>query len=64
MIKEVLAVDKAVQELANELFEQKSLLILGRGYNFATCLEGALVGLLFNCLSYDFNFIVIKSQLC
>ncbi|XP_046859829.1 glutamine--fructose-6-phosphate aminotransferase [isomerizing] 2-like [Xenia sp. Carnegie-2017] len=42
MIKEVLAVDKAVQELANELFEQKSLLILGRGYNFATCLEGAL----------------------
>lgn len=42
LIKEVLEVDKCIQTLAKELYEQKSLLILGRGYNFATCLEGAL----------------------
>ena len=29
-------------EIANELYDKKSLLIMGRGYNFATCLEGAL----------------------
>jgi glucosamine--fructose-6-phosphate aminotransferase (isomerizing) len=41
----VLKVDDAIKELAKELYEQKSLLILGRGYNFATCLEGALVSI-------------------
>jgi len=41
-IKEVLQVDNPVLELAKELFEQKSLLVMGRGYNYATCLEGAL----------------------
>ena len=25
-----------------ELYEKRSLLIMGRGYNYATCLEGAL----------------------
>ena len=25
-----------------QLIDKKSLLIMGRGYNFATCLEGAL----------------------
>ena len=29
-------------EIAKELYDKKSLLIMGRGYNFATCLEGAL----------------------
>jgi len=32
-----------MQELAKELYQHKSLLIMGRGFNFATCLEGALV---------------------
>ncbi|XP_053963851.1 glutamine--fructose-6-phosphate aminotransferase [isomerizing] 2 isoform X2 [Anastrepha obliqua] len=41
-IREVLKLDKQVQELAKDLFHHKSLLIMGRGYNFATCLEGAL----------------------
>ncbi|XP_052770783.1 glutamine--fructose-6-phosphate aminotransferase [isomerizing] 2-like isoform X2 [Mya arenaria] len=41
-IKEVLAMDKDILRLAKELYEQKSLLVMGRGYNFATCLEGAL----------------------
>lgn len=43
MIKEVLKLDKDINELAQELYQQKSLLVMGRGYNFATCLEGALV---------------------
>uniref|UniRef100_A0A646QIN2 glutamine--fructose-6-phosphate transaminase (isomerizing) n=1 Tax=Hemiscolopendra marginata TaxID=943146 RepID=A0A646QIN2_9MYRI len=41
-IKEVLKVDEKVHDLAKELYQQKSLLVMGRGYNFATCLEGAL----------------------
>ncbi|XP_030370185.1 glutamine--fructose-6-phosphate aminotransferase [isomerizing] 2-like isoform X2 [Scaptodrosophila lebanonensis] len=41
-IREVLKLDKVVQELAKDLYQHKSLLIMGRGYNFATCLEGAL----------------------
>ncbi|KAF5296044.1 hypothetical protein FQA39_LY12666 [Lamprigera yunnana] len=41
-IREVLQLDLKVQELAKDLYQQKSLLIMGRGFNFATCLEGAL----------------------
>ncbi|XP_022193332.1 glutamine--fructose-6-phosphate aminotransferase [isomerizing] 2 isoform X2 [Nilaparvata lugens] len=41
-IRSVLQMDGKVLELAKGLFQQKSLLIMGRGYNFATCLEGAL----------------------
>ncbi|XP_039971328.1 glutamine--fructose-6-phosphate aminotransferase [isomerizing] 1 isoform X4 [Bactrocera neohumeralis] len=41
-IRQVLKLDIQVQELAKDLFQHKSLLIMGRGYNFATCLEGAL----------------------
>ncbi|XP_071442474.1 glutamine--fructose-6-phosphate aminotransferase [isomerizing] 2-like isoform X3 [Hetaerina americana] len=41
-IKEVLKLDNAVLKLAEDLFQKKSLLIMGRGYNFATCMEGAL----------------------
>ena len=29
-------------EIARALHEKRSLLIMGRGFNFATCLEGAL----------------------
>ncbi|XP_017848751.1 glutamine--fructose-6-phosphate aminotransferase [isomerizing] 2 isoform X2 [Drosophila busckii] len=41
-IREVLKLDNKVRELAKDLYQHKSLLIMGRGYNFATCLEGAL----------------------
>ena len=51
LIKEVLKVDDKIKALAKELYEQKSLLILGRGYNFATCLEGALVRNVFYLLN-------------
>ncbi|XP_067279923.1 glutamine--fructose-6-phosphate aminotransferase [isomerizing] 2 [Pseudorasbora parva] len=42
LIKEVLAQDDIIKSLADELHHQKSLLVMGRGYNYATCLEGAL----------------------
>jgi len=35
--------DDEIQKLAVELYQQKSVLIMGRGYHYATCLEGALV---------------------
>ena len=41
-IKQVLKMDEKVLEIAKELYNKKSLLIMGRGFNFATCLEGAL----------------------
>ncbi|XP_054266232.1 glutamine--fructose-6-phosphate aminotransferase [isomerizing] 2-like isoform X3 [Macrosteles quadrilineatus] len=41
-IREVLQNDEKVLDLAKDLYQQKSLLIMGRGYNFATCMEGSL----------------------
>ncbi|XP_064549939.1 glutamine--fructose-6-phosphate aminotransferase [isomerizing] 2 [Drosophila montana] len=41
-IRTVLQLNSQVQVLAKELYLHKSLLIMGRGFNFATCLEGAL----------------------
>ncbi|EGW31472.1 glucoseamine-6 phosphate synthase [Spathaspora passalidarum NRRL Y-27907] len=42
-IKEVLKLEEKIKDLCNStLNEQKSLLLLGRGYQFATALEGAL----------------------
>ncbi|CAG8714099.1 17976_t:CDS:2, partial [Racocetra persica] len=42
-IRQVLSMDKELQELArNDLNKEKSLLIMGRGFQNATCLEGAL----------------------
>ncbi|XP_063217488.1 glutamine--fructose-6-phosphate aminotransferase [isomerizing] 2-like isoform X5 [Bacillus rossius redtenbacheri] len=41
-IREVLKLDEEVSKLAKDLYTHKSLLIMGRGYNFSTCLEGAL----------------------
>ena len=40
--RRVLTLDAKVLEIAKELYEKRSLLIMGRGFNFATCLEGAL----------------------
>ena len=42
-IKTVLEGDRSLQQLAGGvLANQRSLLIMGRGYQYATCLEGAL----------------------
>ena len=42
LIKKVLKKNDEILSLAKELYEEKSLLLMGRGYNYATCLEGAL----------------------
>jgi glucosamine--fructose-6-phosphate aminotransferase (isomerizing) len=42
LIKEVLKQDQNVLSIAKDLYDKRSLLIMGRGYNYATCLEGAL----------------------
>lgn len=41
-IKSCLALDAKCKELAEQFKSKENLLILGRGYNFANCLEGAL----------------------
>lgn len=42
-IKEVLALDKQLRDIAERmLLKEKNLIIMGRGYQHATCLEGAL----------------------
>lgn len=43
MIYNTLSLDEDILNLANKLHQKKSLIVMGRGYNFATCLEGALV---------------------
>ncbi|KAJ7634534.1 hypothetical protein FB45DRAFT_909122 [Roridomyces roridus] len=42
MIKKVLEQDSTLQQLATTIADNKSLLLMGRGYQYATCLEGAL----------------------
>uniref|UniRef100_A0A6A7FQ92 glutamine--fructose-6-phosphate transaminase (isomerizing) n=2 Tax=Hirondellea gigas TaxID=1518452 RepID=A0A6A7FQ92_9CRUS len=41
-IKEVLALDDEIKDISKHVYEKKSMLVLGRGYNYATCMEGAL----------------------
>lgn len=38
----MLELDAEVLQIAEKIHQEKSVLIMGRGYNFATCLEGAL----------------------
>ncbi|XP_015256771.1 PREDICTED: glutamine--fructose-6-phosphate aminotransferase [isomerizing] 2-like [Cyprinodon variegatus] len=42
LIRKVLSLDDKIKAIADELYQQRSLLVMGRGYNYATCLEGAL----------------------
>ncbi|XP_021279851.1 glutamine--fructose-6-phosphate aminotransferase [isomerizing] 2-like [Herrania umbratica] len=41
-VREVLKLDQEMKDLAKLLIAEQSLLVFGRGYNFATALEGAL----------------------
>ena len=43
LINQVLKLDGEIKTLAQELYKQKSIIVMGRGHNYATCLEGALV---------------------
>jgi len=42
LVHKTLALDAQVVDISNSIKGQRSLLIMGRGYQFATCLEGAL----------------------
>ena len=41
-VSEVLKLDREMKDLAESLINLESLLVFGRGYNYATALEGAL----------------------
>ncbi|KAG4922528.1 hypothetical protein JHK84_051372 [Glycine max] len=41
-VREVLKLDLEMKDLAKQLIAEQSLLVFGRGYNYATALEGAL----------------------
>lgn len=62
-IREVLKVDDDVKALAKDLYQQKSLLLMGRGYNFATCMEGALVSIYYYFYNFEGkkNYVLINS---
>ncbi|KAJ2380165.1 glutamine--fructose-6-phosphate transaminase (isomerizing), partial [Coemansia sp. RSA 2611] len=42
LVKQVLESDSAIKELSKSLYQEKSMLVLSRGFQSATCLEGAL----------------------
>ncbi|XP_061427461.1 glutamine--fructose-6-phosphate aminotransferase [isomerizing] 2-like [Lethenteron reissneri] len=42
LIREVLSLDEKMLELSQELYQERSLLVMGRGYHYSTCMEGAL----------------------
>jgi glucosamine--fructose-6-phosphate aminotransferase (isomerizing) len=46
LVKKTLSLNEDILRMAEKLHTKKSLIVMGRGYNFATCLEGALVRLL------------------
>jgi glucosamine--fructose-6-phosphate aminotransferase (isomerizing) len=41
-VRKILELDEQVYKVAEQIYKEKSVLVMGRGYNFATCLEGAL----------------------
>jgi glucosamine--fructose-6-phosphate aminotransferase (isomerizing) len=41
-VSQVLQQDQKIYHIAEKLHKNKSLLVMGRGYNYATCMEGAL----------------------
>lgn len=41
-VREALRLDNEMKDLAKLLMDEQSLLMFGRGYNYATALEGAL----------------------
>lgn len=41
-VREVLKLDQVMKDLAKQLIAEQSLLVFGRGFNYATALEGAL----------------------
>lgn len=50
--------DNEIQKLAEELYQEKSVLIMGRGYHYATCLEGALVSQIGSTQIYNAGYLI------
>lgn len=48
LIKKALESDKAVKAIAEKVYKQSSILVMGRFFQNATCLEGALVEISLN----------------
>ena len=42
-MRTVLELKDIIKEYGRDIHEKKSLLIMGRGYQYATCMEGAFV---------------------
>lgn len=61
LLTQALLLDKDMRQLAEELKGEGSLLLFGRGYNYATALEAALkvkeVALMHRCLSVSLSVI-------
>ena len=53
LIREVLELDSKVKEIAEDLCDKRSLLLIGRGYSFATCLEGMFVIIVLSGFPYS-----------
>ena len=58
LVKVVLTLDKEIKRLAEKLYQYKSILVMGHGFNYATCLEGALVSLI-NALFVIYSFVSV-----
>lgn len=42
LVARTLETEKSIKDIASKIYEKKSLLVMGRGYHYGTCLEGAL----------------------
>lgn len=60
----MLKTDETVRSIAQDLYQKKSLLIMGRGYNYSTCMEGALVRLGVVCFLKAVLFSGIRDCIC
>lgn len=64
LIKKVLSLDDKIKAIANELYQQKSLLVMGRGFHYATCLEGALVSSITKSTVTQYNRVGMSRARC
>ena len=62
-IKAVLNTDKNILDLSQQLYHEKSLLIMGRGFNYATCMEGNIFSILFRLCIHHCLFFYSSSMI-
>ena len=66
-IETIFKLDHKVKELAEKLYKEDNLIILARGYEYATCREGALVSVVIAdvssfCVQKSLNFLRLESK--